>query len=86
MKIATYLGVTPQAPVPSTPQTEEVTDDTLMPHGKYGQYAMKDVPASYLLWWYDQPMSKFYPEHKAYIDKNRALLEKEVSELTGDWN
>jgi len=54
-------------------------DKTKMPFGKYKDKPLEQVPGSYLLWLGDQPE---FRQKKAglaeYIEKNRALLEKEA--------
>lgn len=62
-----------------------MTDKDLMPFGKYGKQKdgrvgrkMEDVPASYLIWLYDQPWINEWPDVKQYIDDNYHILEKEV--------
>lgn len=57
---------------------EVLTDECLMPTGKYKGYKMEDVPAWYLLWLYDQKMC---PQNvKDYIDDNRQVLEMQSAE------
>lgn len=55
----------------------KVTDKWLMPFGKYKGHAVAYVPASYLLWWYDQDPEN-YPELKDYIKENMKHLREEA--------
>jgi len=64
-----------------TTENTELTDDDPMPFGKYGPppkgqgKKMKDVPASYLLWLYDEGT-----KHKGvhgYIEANLDCLQQE---------
>lgn len=59
----------------------ELKDDDPMPFGKHRGTAMKDVPASYLLWLGDEGLeSDSRPEAKAvgeYIERCRDALEEE---------
>lgn len=50
-------------------------DDSIMPWGKHQGQEMQDVPASYLLWLYDN--EKCSGEVKAYIEDNLDVLRKE---------
>ena len=54
-------------------------DSDLMPFGAHKDKKMGDVPASYLLWLADQPdVKRRWPGLFAYVDNNRAHLEKEA--------
>lgn len=61
-----------------------LTDESIMPFGKHKGKEMANVPASYLLWIYDEwtlPNPRFgfvHQEVKAYIEKNMDVLRKEV--------
>jgi hypothetical protein len=57
-----------------------------MPFGKYKKVGckVKDVPAQYLLWWYNQDPTN-YPELFAYIVKNKKALEEEAQEYRSDY-
>lgn len=57
---------------------DELGDDDPFPFGKYKNYPMKRVPASYLLWMEDQDWSAKWPAVMEYVDRNRSVLEKEV--------
>lgn len=63
----------------------ELTDDSIMPFGKYKGEKMANVPASYLLWIYDEwtlPNPRFgfvNQEVKAYIEDNLDVLRKEIT-------
>ena len=60
---------------------KRLEDNDLMPFGKHKGKKMKDVPARYLLWIYDQPWSlQKYPQVDAYIHYNFDVLEKEVED------
>lgn len=52
-----------------------MTDESLMPFGKYKGYLMVNVPASYLLWLYDS--NKCYGELKDYVMVNLEVLIKQ---------
>ncbi len=61
-----------------------LTDESIMPFGKHKGKEMANVPASYLLWIYDEwtlPNPRFgfaHQEVKAYIEENLEVLKKEV--------
>lgn len=61
-----------------------LTDESIMPFGKHKGKEMANVPASYLLWIYDEwtlPNPRFgfvHQEVKAYIEVNLDVLKKEV--------
>jgi len=52
-----------------------MTDDLIMPWGKYKGEKLINVPGSYLLWCYDQEWCK--GELKNYIEDNKDVLEQE---------
>lgn len=58
-----------------------LTDESLMPFGKYKGEKMANVPASYLLWIYDEWVSRRFAfenrEVKAYIEENLNVLNME---------
>ena len=54
------------------------TDDSLMTFGKYQGQKLANIPASYLLWLYDN--NRAYPKLKAYIIENMDALRKEIEE------
>lgn len=59
-----------------------VNDDYIFPFGKHKGKKIANVPASYLLWLFDQPdfRKSTLPENKQiyyYIQENQSLLEKE---------
>lgn len=64
-------------------ERKELTDDSGMPFGKYGpkkgdHRRMRDVPASYLLWlWDDGIWQESGPVHD-YIEKNFSALETDA--------
>ena len=47
---------------------DALTDSDVMPFGKYKDFLLGDVPASYLLWLTKQKWSKEYPALVAYIN------------------
>ena len=53
-----------------------MTDSNLMPYGKYKGTKMIDVPASYLLWLYEN--NKCSGEVKAYITDNLDVIKEEI--------
>lgn len=53
-----------------------INDNSLMPFGKYKGSKMIDVPASYLLWLYDNGLKD--GDIKNYILDNMVILEWEV--------
>lgn len=53
-----------------------LTDNGLMPYGKYKGTRMEEVPASYLLWLYDN--EKCSTDVKKYIEDNIDVLNDEV--------
>lgn len=60
----------------------EATHDTVMSFGKYKGVSLRDVPASYLLWLYDQfpadhPISLYVKRHRDNIDKQAEEDRKE---------
>jgi len=68
--------------------------DDIMPIGKYKGRPMKDVPVSYLLWWYHDKlesdslinMSFTFKLIRGYIKENlQSLIEKKSVEQN-EWN
>ena len=57
-----------------------LTDNDPMPFGKYKGKPMRDVPATYLDWLYDQPWLPKWPRVAAYIDTNMNCVIKELKE------
>lgn len=53
-----------------------LTDNALMPYGKHKGTRMEEVPASYLLWLYDN--DKCSNDVKKYIEDNMDVLNDEV--------
>ena len=51
-------------------------DETLMPFGKHKGKKLANVPASYLLWLFDQDWIK--PDMKLYINENMDALKIEI--------
>ena len=56
---------------------QKMNDDSLMPFGKYQGEKMANIPASYLLWLFEN--SKCYGEVKAYIKGNLDVLKAEIN-------
>lgn len=53
----------------------EVTDNTIMPFGKFKGEKMANIPAKYLLWLYEQ--SWYTGAIRKYIKENIDILKKE---------
>lgn len=53
-----------------------MTDESIMPFGKYKGEKMADVPADYLLWLYEN--NKCGGEVKAYIEDNLQVIKDEI--------
>jgi len=53
-------------------------DNSLMPWGKYKGTSLVNVPASYLVWLFEN--DKCYGELKDYIEDNWDVLKKEMNE------
>ena len=58
-----------------------LTDDSIMPFGKYIDTKMANVPASYLKYRYDTDIC--YGEVKEYIKENLDIITKQVKEEWG---
>ena len=56
----------------------KLTDESLMPFGKYKGEKMANVPAAYLLWLDKQTSLNMYV--KEYIKENMEVLQKEVKQ------
>lgn len=54
----------------------KLNDESLMPFGKYKGEKMANVPASYLMWIYDN--NKCNAEVKEYINDNMDVLKQEI--------
>jgi uncharacterized protein (DUF3820 family) len=54
----------------------KLTDESPMPFGKYKDDKMANVPASYLMWLYDN--NKCNAEVKASIEDNLDVLREEI--------
>lgn len=50
-------------------------DQSLMPFGKHQGKKMEDVPASYLLWLWNDDVQ--HPDVRAYIEDNMSVLKFE---------
>lgn len=57
---------------------EKITDNSLMPYGKYKGKKMANLPASYLLWMYRN--DKLFKALEVYVEENMDALEKEEKE------
>jgi len=58
-------------------QSKTFQDDDLMPYGKYKGVKMANVPASYLIWLYDN--NKAANSVKFYIEENMEVLRNETN-------
>lgn len=54
-----------------------MTDESIMPIGKYKGEKMANVPASYLLWLYEN--GNIYGELKQYITDNLEVIKSEIN-------
>jgi uncharacterized protein (DUF3820 family) len=54
-----------------------MTDNSLMPFGKYKNEKMANVPPEYLIWLYEN--AKVYGEIKDYIRDNLDVLKAEIN-------
>lgn len=52
--------------------------DTKMPFGKHKGQDLDDVPASYLLWFYEQDWAMQYPEVLKYVKKNIQAIKEDA--------
>ena len=62
---------------------KKLTDETIMPWGKYKGEELQDVPASYLVWLEGEIRkndrnTEFNNGLLVYIDENRDVLKKEL--------
>lgn len=57
---------------------EELTDESIMPSGKYKGEKLANVPAHYLLFCYEH--GKVTQQMRKYIDKNKDDMERERAE------
>ena len=55
---------------------QKMNDNSLMPFGKYQGEKMANIPASYLLWLFEN--DKCYGEVKEYIKANLDVLKAEI--------
>lgn len=67
----------------------ELTDESLMPWGKFKGEKMIDVPTWYLDWLYGEMVEKGYNstssrELKIYIDENRDVINKQLKNKNYD--
>ncbi|NDV94841.1 hypothetical protein D0T84_07905 [Dysgonomonas sp. 521] len=64
-----------------------LSDESLMPFGKYKGKEMANVPASYLIWIYDN--NKCTPDVANYIEDNMDALKLEIKQQESNkknWN
>ena len=54
----------------------KLTDESLMPLGKYKGEKMANVPASYLIWLYDE--NKCNRNVREYIEDNLDVIQEEI--------
>lgn len=54
----------------------KLTDESLMPFGKYKGEKMANVPASYLIWLYDE--NKCNRNVREYIEDNLDVIQEEI--------
>ena len=50
------------------------TDDDLMPWGKHKDIKLSEVPPSYLLWLYEQPWIRDWPQLHGYLKANEKTI------------
>lgn len=51
------------------------TDETEMPFGKHKGQKLANVPASYLLWWFDECKRDDWRDLQAYVKDNLQVLQ-----------
>jgi len=56
----------------------KMTDESLMPFGKYKGYAMVNIPADYLLWLYENA-TQLRSDMKTYLEDNIDVIRAEVN-------
>ncbi len=59
---------------------QALTDNDLMPFGKYKGEKMQDVPAEYLDWFIGQNWADKWPAVVAYIEENRSAIDYELKQ------
>ena len=57
-----------------------LSDSDPFPFGKYKGTPMEKVPARYLDWLIDQPWISRWPAIEEYIERNRAVIDKELKD------
>jgi uncharacterized protein (DUF3820 family) len=62
----------------SNSKRSDMDDYSIMPFGKYKGRQLINVPASYLIWLYDN--NKAFGKLKEYIKDNLDVLQKQVNE------
>ena len=55
-------------------------DTDEFPFGKWKGYTYEEVPAHYLNWLSEQDWISSWPEVRAYIEHNRAVIDKELED------
>lgn len=60
------------------------TDQTVFPWGKHKGERVRDVPASYLLWLFEQPWIKSWPGLHAYLKQHEDQLMEEKEQDSDD--
>lgn len=53
-----------------------MTDDSIIPFGKYAGQKLANVPPDYLLWLYEN--DKCFGELKTYIKENLEVIQSEI--------
>lgn len=62
-----------------------LTDDDIMPFGKYFKQKLRDVPADYLFWLLDQEWARNqFSDIIRYIRENKKALETELQDTEED--
>lgn len=59
-------------------------DDKVMPWGKHKGSMLRELPAAYLLWLFEQQWIKDWPGLYLYLKKNEDLLMSEKRDEHGD--
>ena len=62
-----------------------LTDNDLMPFGKFKGDKMQDVPGVYLDWLAGQDWIDKWPAVVEYIERNRAVIDKELKSAGIIW-
>lgn len=56
------------------------TDATIMPWGRHRGTVLEEVPADYLLWYFEQPWAKEWAGLYAYCLENQSTLLEQVGD------